>query len=277
MYKCTVGTFSIGDAFDAMDLLFEQSYLSVSCVEKDEQWFIELLSEHSIEESVVCEILNKYRCDSISIENVKETDWLKKCFENFKPIVIGNFFVYGTHLRSNSVPKDKIAIEIAAATAFGTGEHPTTHNCLLACQAYFDNKIHEKTLDIGCGSCILSIALAKLGAKNVTACDCDPEAVKVSIENTKNNNVAHKINVFQNVSNEFDFEQYDFIVSNILSEPLIQMSDSIKKSLKQRGILVLSGFNTDDKSVQEKYTQLGLSIKYIYEKDGWSTIVFQND
>lgn len=275
IFKYTIGTFSIGSAFEVMDLLFEKDYMSVSCVEKNEKWFIEVLSDRFIDESDVLKPLKEYGCSVIDIEGIKETNWLKKCFENFKPIVVGDFYIHGSHLRMSTMPKNKIGIEIAAATAFGTGEHPTTNRCILACQTYFDHKEHKSVLDIGCGSCVLSIALAKLGANNVTACDIDAEAVKVSLENTVINKVAHKISVFQNYASEFSINKYDFIVSNILSEPLISLSNDITNSLNSGGILIVSGFNSSDYSVLERYTTLKFSIKHIYESSNWKTIVFQ--
>ncbi len=275
IFKYTVGAFSIGDAFEAMDLLFEKNHMSVSCVEKNEKWFVEVLSDRYIEESDILIPLKEYSPSLIDIEGIKETNWLRKCFENFKPIIVGEFYIYGPHLRISAMPKDKIGIEIAAATAFGTGEHPSTNRCLLACQTYFDHKKHKNVLDIGCGSCILSIALAKLGAKNVTSCDIDAEAVKISLENIDINRVSHRVNVFQNHSCEFSINKYDFIVSNILSEPLVSISDNIMKSLNNDGILILSGFNSTDSSVLEKYMALGLSIKHTYNLNDWKTIVFQ--
>jgi ribosomal protein L11 methyltransferase len=275
IFKCTVGTFSIGDSFEAVDLLFEKGYMAVSCIEKNEKWFVEVLSDKPILKSDILKTLHSYPCSEIEIEKLKNINWLKKCFENFRPIIVGNFYVYGPHLRDQPMPKNKVGIEIAAATAFGTGEHPTTNRCLLACQTFFDSKNHETVLDIGCGSCILSIALAKLGARDVTSCDIDPEAIKVSLENIVLNKVAHRIHVFQNKEHEFSFRQYDFIVANILAEPLIAISTSVIKSLKKDGILILSGFNSNDHSIVEKYTYLGLRARYIYDHENWSTIVFQ--
>jgi ribosomal protein L11 methyltransferase len=273
IFKCTVGAFSIVEAFEVADLLFEMGYMSVSCIEKKDKWYVEILSEKPIIASVIFTALHKYECSSVEMEKILETDWLKKSFESFKQIVVGNFYLFGPHLRTNVVPKDKIKIEIAAATAFGTGEHPTTNRCLVACQEFFDEKVHKLALDIGCGSCILSIALAKLGAREVIACDNDSEAVSVSLKNIKANCVAHKISVFQNKETEFSHRRYDFIVANILETPLVAMSAPIVDSLNRGGILVLSGFDSKNRSVMEKYKSLGMSEKYVYNHENWITTV----
>lgn len=275
IYQCVIGDFGIKDAFDAIDALYERGYMSVSCAEKNKHWFVEILNNEPINESEVKASLANIRYSFIKHKILENVDWLKKCFENFKPIVVGSFYIYGPHLRKNAIPVNKMPIEIAAATAFGTGEHPTTYNCLRACETFFDYKKHKSVLDIGCGSCILSIALAKLGAQNITACDNDAEAVRVSSENVVINKVAHRISVFQNEACEFANKTYDFIVANILAEPLISISEYVVKSLAENGILVLSGFTSDDSSVQNRYLSLGLNLKYRYDLKDWTTLVFE--
>ncbi|MBR1734260.1 MAG: 50S ribosomal protein L11 methyltransferase [Alphaproteobacteria bacterium] len=276
IFKCTIGVFSIVDSFTIVDLLFEQNYMSVSCVEKqNNRWYVEVLSAQPIKEFEIARILADYKYSFFETEILENIDWLEKCFENFKPITVGNFYMFGPHLRMKKHPANKIAIEVAAATAFGSGEHPTTNRCLLASQVFFDPKIHKKVLDIGCGSGILSIALAKLGCRYVTACDNDSEAVRITMENIAINHVAHRVMAFQNYAHEFDKNQYDFIVANILASPLISMAESVTSCLNKNGILVLSGFNSGDNSVLQKYTSLGMKEKYIYDYKDWTTIVLQ--
>lgn len=275
IFKCTIGPFHISDAFSIVDTLFNDVYLSVSCVEKSEDgWFVEILSEVPFKRDELEEKLSEYKYSSLSEEEFENIDWLAKCFENFRPITVGGFYIYGPHLRAKEKPASKITIEIAAATAFGTGEHPTTNRCLLACQTFFNPEFHKNALDVGCGSGILSIALAKLGAEFVVACDNDPEAVRVTKKNIVINHVDHRVGVFQNKACEFDLQKYDFIVANILAAPLITFAESVKKSLNNGGILVLSGFNTEDKSVQNKYSSIGLEELYRYEHKGWTTLIY---
>jgi ribosomal protein L11 methyltransferase len=273
IFKCIIGDFKVNDAFNATDLLNGDQILSVACVQRHKSWIVEILSSVKLDPRELHDTLKGYDFSILENAPLENINWLEKCFENFKPIDVGGFHIYGPHLRGEHHPSDKMLIEIAAATAFGTGEHPTTNRCLFACETFFDIEKHKKLLDIGCGSCILSIALARLGAKNIFACDNDPEAVRVSNENVVINKVASRINVFQNQSCEFSESKYDFIVANILAEPLIAMCDYIVEALEDKGILVLSGFTSDDDSVEKKFTSLSLKIKYKYDYKGWTALV----
>lgn len=275
IYKCVIGNFNINDAFNAIDLLYEDDYLSVSCFQKAACWFVEILSSTVPDVSKISASLKGRDFEFIESKQLEEVDWLQKCFENFKPITVGNFYIYGPHLRHSRKPSDKILIEIAAATAFGTGEHATTNRCLLASETFFDPEKHLSALDIGCGSCILSIALAKLGARSIDACDNDSEAVRISKKNIVINNVSHRIHVFQNQDTEFSDKKYDFITANILAKPLIHMSKTITTSLNEKGLLILSGFTTKDHSVQHTFEALELKVKHRYDYEGWTTLVLK--
>lgn len=276
IFKCVIGNFNINDAFSAVGLLDDDAILSVSCFQRYKSWVVEILSTRQFDTQETHRMLSDYEFSVIENEPLDEENWLEKCFENFKPINVGGFYIYGPHLRRANHPSDKMMIEIAAATAFGTGEHPTTNRCLIACETFFDPGKHKKVLDIGCGSCILSIALARLGARDIVACDNDAEAVRVSRENVVINKVASRVKIFQNQACEFSEGKYDFVVANILAEPLISMSDYIVESLANNGILVLSGFTSDDDSVEKRFTSLGLKIKHKYDYNGWTTLVLES-
>ena len=273
IFKCVIGNFNVNDAFAITDLFDDEGVLSVSCVHKSKLWNVEVLSEEKLDPSDLRQKLKGYDYSILENRPLKDENWLEKCFENFQPITVGGFYIYGPHLRKSKHPSDKMLIEIAAATAFGTGEHPTTNRCLVACETFFDVDKHKSVLDIGCGSCILSIALARLGATDIVACDNDPEAVRVSSENVIINKVASRVKVFQNKNCKFAGRKYDFIVANILAEPLIYMGDSIVESLNDNGILVLSGFTSDDDSVEKRFTSLGLEVKHKYDYKGWTALV----
>lgn len=277
LYHCLIKGFSISEAFSMLDTLFDYGYDSVSCSEEGrDNWLVEIIHQAPISIHEVRNLLNIDYSHVIISEKMPATDWLKKSFNNFRPITVGSFYIYGPHLKNKAIPMDKVGIEIAAATAFGTGAHATTSRCLQAIETYLDPCYHSNFLDIGCGSCILSIAAAKLGMRNIVAFDNDAEAVKISKENIAINNVAHCIKVQQNKDCEFSRNKYDFIVSNILASPLIEMCEDIVATLNPNAILVLSGFTEEDDSVEKTYLDFGLSLIHKYNYQGWNTLVYRN-
>ena len=101
IFKCTIGPFEISDAFSIVDFIFCGDYLSASCVEKGkDDWFVEILAESPFDIKKLQAELREYSYSSLEEEVLENVDWLAKCFENFKPIKVGEFYIYGPHLRA---------------------------------------------------------------------------------------------------------------------------------------------------------------------------------
>src|SRR5215472_10749737 len=126
---------------------------------------------------------------AVAEELLAERDWLAENRRAFPPQHIGRFYVHGSHWREPA-PPGAIAIEIDAATAFGTGEHPSTRGCLLALERLARRRRFRRPRDIGTGSGILAIAAAKLMQRRVRASDIDPGAVRVARHHARRNGVA---------------------------------------------------------------------------------------
>ena len=122
-------------------------------------------------------------------ERLPERDWLAENRRDFPPQRIGRFFIHGSHWHGRAAPSS-IPIEIDAATAFGTGEHPSTRGCLLALDRLARRRRFRRPLDIGTGSGILAIAAAKRLRRPVVAGDIDPEAVRVARHHARRNGLA---------------------------------------------------------------------------------------
>ena len=149
--------------------------------------------------------------------------------------------------------------------AFGTGTHPTTALCM----AWLDAQdMQGKTvLDYGCGSGILGVAAAKLGAKSVIAIDIDPQALLATRSNAERNEVSDLITT--GLPRELDDdERFDVVLANILAGPLVELAPIICQALRPGGILALSGILQEQATaVREAYSAYCDMDKPVIEGD----------
>ena len=206
-------------------------------------------------------------------------DWLAENRESFVPIRIGRFFVYPSHF-DGAPPPGAIRIQVDAASAFGSGEHASTKGCLLALDRLARRGRPDRVLDLGCGSGILAVAMAKLWRGQGLASDIDPEAVRVSRRNLRTNGVAGNVRVM--CAKGFGHPSllagapYDLIVANILARPLIALAPDIARRLTGRGILIVSGILAEQAHwVAGAYGRCGLRLRHADLHDGWSTLTLQ--
>src|SRR5439155_10396207 len=142
------------------------------------------------------------------------------------------------------MPDGRLPLEIDAGMAFGTGTHATTRGCL-EMLATLDKTETANAVDIGCGSGILAIAMAKLWRRPVVGSDDDPQAVEIAIDNAKLNGVAGLCQFVMSTglrAPELAAKApYDLIVANILASPLMELSDSFAAATRSGGRVLLSG------------------------------------
>lgn len=209
-------------------------------------------------------------------------NWLKESITSFPPHIVDSYYIYGSHIKDEP-PTDKIPLLIDAATAFGSGEHPTTSGCLkamawLAAGRYKQLKRVRKVLDMGCGSGILGIAAAKTFGGKVFAVDIDKEAVRVTKDGAKKNGVLKQIKAKAGDGYKTDIVldngPFDLIFSNILARPLIGMAAAARRELRPNGIIVLSGLLiTQEDWVKSAYIKQGLVLIKKYHIGEWSTLI----
>jgi ribosomal protein L11 methyltransferase len=171
---------------------------------------------------------------SFSIEEIEEQNWVQLTQSQFDPIRVSErlWIVPSWH----EIPDPKaISLILDPGMAFGTGSHPTTRLCL----EWLERKVsaHCSVLDYGCGSGILAIAAARLGAGQVAGVDIDPQAVEAAYANAERNGVSALFaDSTQPVAGE-----YDLVVANILSNPLRVLAPAICAHVRSGGQLALSG------------------------------------
>src|SRR5262249_3278807 len=130
----------------------------------------------------------KKRAATLEIATLKPRDWVAASLAGLPPVHAGRFIVHGMHDRGR-VPVNRIAIEIPAALAFGTGHRGTTQGCLLAIDAVAKRESSKKILDLGTGSGVLAIAAAKIFRRKVLAGDIDRRVVQIARDNARFNHV----------------------------------------------------------------------------------------
>jgi ribosomal protein L11 methyltransferase len=213
----------------------------------------------------------------IGFATLEGTDWVRRSLAGLAPVRAGRFFVHGSHDRGWR-PHNGISIEIDAATAFGTGHHPSTRGCLLALDETVRRRSPRRILDVGCGSGILSIAASKATHRTTVACDIDGEAVRVTRINGRLNGASIFAIEAQGVSErQIGLKApYDLIMANILAGTLKDLANDLDGVAARDGALILSGFLSDQrKALESLYRGFGFVRQRSWDLEGWSTLLLR--
>lgn len=205
---------------------------------------------------------------TMKLEQLEDRPWVREWMSNFHPMQFGErLWIYP----SWSEPPDDAAVKILLdpGLAFGTGTHPTTSLCL----TWLDGEdLQGRTvLDYGCGSGILAIAAARLGASVVVATDIDPQAIQATQENTRRNDIPDGL-IQTCLPEELPPRTYDVVVANILAGPLVKLAPQILSQLRPGGRLALSGILYEQcEMVSEAYVP-ALSESLVDSEEDWVII-----
>lgn len=251
-------------------------------VEAHGLWRVEALYEHEPDETALRERLAQAERETgtavawLHIEPMPDIDWVTRSLEGLDPVRAGRFFIHGSHDAAR-IPAGTIPIRIDAAQAFGTGHHETTTGCLEFISERIRPGVKINALDIGTGTGVLAIAVAKLAHVNVLASDIDPVSVAVAKTNARANGVAPFITVVP--AKGFGHPAlrarapYDLIVANILARPLIALAPAFAAHLKPGGTLLLSGLlTTQEQMVASAMRMQGLRLVARKPIGDWLTL-----
>lgn len=170
------------------------------------------------------------------VDQVQDQDWIQSYRHNIIPLVVAErLCIRPSWLSSESEYEHTIVLD--PGLAFGSGTHATTRMCLdwLAGNDIKDNVV----IDYGCGSGILALAAAKLGARHVYAVDIDPQALEATRENVLINGLENEITVL--VPDSDTPPEADVLVANILLKPLLDLADLFVTLVANQGRIVMSG------------------------------------
>jgi len=189
--------------FAALECVFDEDGYPLALTEIDEEQAIFEVSLY-IEEAEQSSVLSRFAqavggdVPRIHVEILPDIDWVRHALEGLKPVRAGRFFVHGSHDR-DKVTTGLLGIEIDAAQAFGTGHHGTTAGCLEMISHLLRREAPRRILDLGTGSGVLAIGMAKLQfsphQSAILASDCDKIASLIAYENVCLNKVASRVRV----------------------------------------------------------------------------------
>lgn len=209
---------------------------------------------------------------NIEIEKVDNEDWAHNWKKYFKTFRLGKDIVVVPSWEDFEKDEGDIIVNIDPGMAFGTGTHETTSMCSALLEKYV--RPGNTVFDVGCGSGILSVISAVLGAKKVVGVDIDPQSIQASRENVAKNNVGDVVTIEEGDLFEKLEGKADIIVSNIIASVIIDMLGDLKNYLVKNGIFIASGIIQDKKqevlnALEEHHYQVLEKV----QKGEWIAIV----
>lgn len=266
-------------AYRELETLLEEDGYPLSIFELDEDAGIDEVSVYATSDDtalrkLIRDVIAKTAPSAtLAEEALDDVDWVARSLEGLKPVRVGRFLVHGAHDRGKRRIGD-LAIEIEAGLAFGTGHHGTTAGCLELITEVARRERPRNALDLGTGSAVLAIALAKMCHIPILATDIDPVAVQVAKANVRLNHAHTYINAVTAAGfHHFVFAKwrpFDLIVANILARPLMTLAPQMARHVTPGGSLILSGIlERQREAVIAAYA--GQSFRHVktIHREGW--------
>lgn len=216
-----------------------------------------------------------------ALSELPEIDWVAKVRRELSPVEAGRFFVFGSH-DADKVPEGRVALQIEATVAFGTGHHGTTLGCLRAFDRLFEAGFRPaKVADIGCGTAVLAMAAAAvLPDALVIASDIDAVAVDVAEANIAINGLEGRLECLEAAgfghARLAEAAPFDLVFANILKGPLIELAPDMAGHLGKGGLAILSGLLVvQAEAVTAAYEAEGFALEGREDIGEWSTLVLK--
>lgn len=261
--------------------VFDSERTTASAFETQDGWSAEIHFAHEPDRAAVVELLRAAGADveSAVFETVAKKDWVAASLEGLKPVRVGPFVVHGAHDRAR-VGANQIGIEIEAALAFGTGHHGTTQGCLMAIEDFARRRRPKRTLDLGTGTGVLAIAVARRTRRPVIASDLDVVAIRTARENARVNRAGSFIRFAKAVGTNAPIirmnRRYDLVLANILLPVLKELAKPMRVLLAPGATVVLSGLlAAQANAAASVWRAQGLRLVARRTVDGWATLTFK--
>ena len=206
------------------------------------------------------------------ITTLEDTGWAEAWREHFRPVAIGGFVVSPPWETPDT---DGIVLVIEPGRAFGTGHHGSTAGCLEAIERALIRASTARALDLGTGSGILAIALARLGVPDVLAIDEDPDAIAAATTNVERNGVRGAVSCRLDNAASLDTPPAPFVVANLITAAHRRLAAQYARYVLPGGRLVLSGI-LDGEAADVAAAMIatgGWRLEATIAREGWSTIL----
>jgi len=209
---------------------------------------------------------------SYQTEEIEQVNWNEEWEKNFEPINVDDLcYVRAPFHEAKNVPYE---IVIEPKMSFGTGHHETTF--MMMKHLLNIDVTNMEVLDMGCGTAILAILALMKGAKHADAIDIDNWCYLNSIENAERNNITN-IDVYEGDADLLadKTNKYDLVIANINRNILLNDMEAYAKTLKTGGIILFSGFYTEDiVAIEEAANQQNMFLDYQLERNNWASLKF---
>jgi ribosomal protein L11 methyltransferase len=211
-------------------------------------------------------------CLQFTLMNVKDEDWAENWKQYYKPLRVGKRLVIRPIWEKYDENPGDLVISMDPGMAFGTGTHETTRLCMEMIEAYYSG---GNALDIGTGSGILAITLAKLGCQEVTAVDIDTIAVKAASGNVAFNGMSRQVKVITGDLTRNINGRYSFICANILADVIISLADPLRALMTERSVFLASGIIKDRQDdVLAAFMKYGFVLNDKKAEGEWVALLF---
>lgn len=217
------------------------------------------------------------------LSELPEVDWVAKVRRELAPVEAGRFFVYGSH-DADKVPAGRVALQIEATVAFGTGHHGTTLGCLRAFDRLLEQGVAPaRVADIGAGTAVLALAAAAvLPDALVIASDIDQVAVDVARANVAINGMDGRVECLEAAGFAHprlaEAAPYDLIFANILKGPLVELAPDMALQCADQGLIILSGLLVvQAESILQAYAAQGFVLEHREDLGEWSALTLRRE
>jgi len=255
-------------------LMAEMSEIGYESFQETDYGFTSSIPFSNYIQQLLEELVSKYDTEEIRWmkTEAEQENWNHKWEENYPEVNIDNEILIRAPFHKK---KDgfRYELEIMPKMSFGTGHHETTALMLRQMLNYDFSK--KSVLDAGCGTGVLGIMAAKLGASNVVANDIEEWACENAEENFQKND--QKARIFLGSIDALPDARYDFILANINKNVLLEQLGYYAEHLKSPGKIFLSGFYQDDvKDLMSKAQKLSLKKESESSKNNWAILILSN-